>query len=229
MSEPLTVKVDEYRPPRLRVGTNVKAIPKSVKIASGQDLKAGTVLGVNYKKVGTPVPDPGNTGDGVLDTGATSLGSKAIIGDYTFECIAAAANAGDFKVIDPNGNTLDAVLTVGVAYTSPQINTTIDDGANDFVVGDKIVLPVERETDEANLEWVKVDASLVDGSQDPDSILSEDCDATAAAVHAIAFDTGEFDEHTLDYGTGYTKGTMKPLLRQLNIQVKKVQQTTQLP
>jgi hypothetical protein len=94
-------------------------------------------------RTGAIVADGGNTGDGA--PGAVTPGTAAIDGDYLLECVEAQANAGRFKVIDPNGERLDD-LTVAVAYSNNHFGLTIADGATDFVVGDKFTITIAPTT-----------------------------------------------------------------------------------
>ena len=51
------------------------------------------------------------------------------------------------------------------------------------------------------------------GSQDPDLILAEDCDASAAAKEAMAYSRGDFNGNALTLGTGHTPDSIKEGLR----------------
>ncbi|RJX35660.1 MAG: head decoration protein [Desulfarculus sp.] len=94
---------------------------------------------------GSPTPGvatedhAGNTGDGAM--GAITVGDQAQVGDYVLTCIEAAANAGVFQVVAPNGYRLPD-LTVGVAYAGDHLSMTLADGDNDFIVGDKFTITV---------------------------------------------------------------------------------------
>lgn len=94
---------------------------------------------VSASAVADAVADAGNTGDGTVTD--LALGTGAQIGNYTLECIAADADGGEFRLIDPNGYMLLPFVTVGVAYEG-QLNFTVNDGAADFVVGDKFTIAV---------------------------------------------------------------------------------------
>lgn len=112
----------------------------------------------------------GGTGDGGL--GAVTKGLAVKAGVYTLTCIAEAANAGIFAVIDPDGFRLPDA-TVAVAYTHPQINFTISDGANDFDLGDAFTITVA----EGDLKVVEIDFDAVDGSQRAFSIAADNATA----------------------------------------------------
>ncbi len=91
-----------------------------------------------------PVPttgtaDAGNTGDGTLTGVAQGVAMKP--GTYTLTCTAAAANGGTFSVVDPEVIDIGPA-TVGVAFSHPQIDLLINDGATDFIVGDIFTIEI---------------------------------------------------------------------------------------
>ena len=182
-------------------------------VLSGEGtLVRGQIMGQVSRVAGAATADGGNTGDGV--PGAVTLGVKAKIGTYTLTCVTAAANAGDFKVVDPDGYQIDGLLTVAVAYTSDHVNLTIADGAADFIVGDIFTIAV---TAGSSPKWRAYNAVNIDGSQFPIAILGEDIDATAAdAAPAVLYLGGQFKASGL---TGYT-AALQPALRDVGIIVK---------
>jgi len=91
-----------------------------------------------------PVPSVGfadgaNTGDGTVTGVAEGVAMKP--GTYTLTCTAAAANGGTFSVVDPEAVNIGAA-TVGVAFSHPQVDLTINDGATDFIVGDIFTIEI---------------------------------------------------------------------------------------
>lgn len=154
---------------------------EQVTILSGQNIGVLSVLGKITKSIpANGTADAGNTGDGTL-TGVAG-GDDTQVGTYTLTCIAAAANGGSFAVEAPNGEALpDAV--VGEAYANPQINLTINDGAADFIVGDKFTIEVA----EGSGKCKAIDFDAVDGSQQAYGIAAGDYDASAADVKGVAF------------------------------------------
>ncbi len=146
---------------------------------SAGNLVSATVLG----KVGTgftlaSVASAGNTGDGVLS--AVSASSGAARGDYVLVCLDPAANGGAFAVITPKGINIGSAY-VGVAFDS-EIDFTINDGATDFVAGDRFVITVS----EGDYSYVALDPAATDGSQVASAILYGDADASTEAVPALA-------------------------------------------
>ena len=153
---------------------------EKVTIASGEDLPCGAVIG----KIKTSCPttgtkDDGNTGDGTC-TGVTA-GDQVKLGTYTLTCIAEAAGAGTFEIKDPDDITLGQA-TVAVAYTSEEINFTLNDGDEDFDVGDIFTIAVSAGT----LYMVRIDFDAVDGSEDAYGFVIAEYDASDAAVAGVA-------------------------------------------
>jgi hypothetical protein len=135
---------------------------------SGADrvLGIGSVLGRITKGAATAAAVAGNTGNGAA--GAVTLGAKAKTGAYTLTCASAAANAGVFKVEDPEGYRLADDLTVAVAYAGDHINLTIADGAADFVVGDAFTVTVAAGSGKVKA----IDFAALDGSQAAAGVLT---------------------------------------------------------
>ena len=153
---------------------------EKITVLSGQKLLMGAVIGkVKSACPTTGTADGGNTGDGTC-TGVAA-GAQVKLGAYTLTCIAAAANAGDFEVRDPDDYTLGQA-TVGSAYASEQINFTLNDGSTDFAVGDKFTIAVTA----GSGKMKKIDYAGVDGTEDPYGFITADCDASAADRPAVA-------------------------------------------
>ncbi|MDH5511090.1 MAG: head decoration protein [Nitrospinota bacterium] len=170
----------------------------TVTIASGEGaLIRGQLLGKVSLAAGAPVADAGNTGDGTV-TGVT-LDAVTREGTYVIECIAAAANSGTFKVVDPEGYAIDAQAEVGTPFTSGHLNFTINDGATDFIVGDKFTIAVGA----GSGKYRAYSAGNVDGSRHPVAILAADTDATSADAPAPAYVAGQFHDSAI---TGYSAG-----------------------
>lgn len=203
---------ETYSPDRLVTGDITRLLARSIVLLSGQNLSRGAVLG---RQSTATVPTTGTAGGG--NTGNGTMGSVAAggvnlkTGTYTARCIKAATNAGDFEVIDPQGN-LVGVATVAVAFTSTHINFTIADGATDFVVGDKFTVAVAA-VDKYTLSA----AASTDGSQVPDLILAEATNASAGDVTTIAYERGDFDQNVITLGSGHTVASVREGLRQKGI------------
>jgi hypothetical protein len=158
---------------------------EKVTMLAGQSLVPGSVLG--KISIGT-VPTTGTAGGGNTGNGTmTSVtgGASAKVGTYTMTCVAAATNAGAFSVKDPDGQALPSAA-VGVAYTSDQINFTINDGATDFIVGDTftVVVPV------GGLQYRAINFSGVDGSANAAGLSFGTYDASASGDRTVAFTSG---------------------------------------
>lgn len=203
-----------YVPDNLIAGEK-EIVTKEVTIKLGAALVRGSVLGEMVNDtVAAPVADAGNTGAGVF-LAAPTLGKDAVPGTYTVLITVAAAGAGTFIVIDPNGDVVGPPGTVGAAYVSTHLNFTLADGAPDFVVGDKFTCVVS-----GSGKYKLAAAAAVDGSQNPVAILAQDTDAAAADKKAVAFLTGEFAEEKLTFGVAHTAATVREPLRKLGIYLK---------
>ena len=140
---------------------------------SGSDrvLTSGMVLGEKQVTgTGTAAAFAGNTGDGVM--GAITVGTLAKAGRYVLRLIAAAADAGDFVLEDPEGNNV-GVGTVAVAFSGGGLSFTLADGATDFAVGDGFDIDVvitER-------KLVQQDLAATDGSELAFGLLALDTTA----------------------------------------------------
>lgn len=113
---------------------------EAVTVLSGQDLSAGAVLGkVSRALAAAPIPAVVGTGNGLMS--AVRPGPDVLMGNYVLTCTAAAANAGTFSVVAPDGTALPSA-TVAVAYKSSHIDFLIADGSTDFIVGDVFIIAV---------------------------------------------------------------------------------------
>jgi phage tail sheath protein FI len=84
----------------------------------------------------------GNAGNGVMS--AVAAAENAKVGVWRVVCRTAAANGGEFKVIDPTGVTV-GIAVVGKAFNGSAkgwVNFLISDGATDFIVGDEFTITV---------------------------------------------------------------------------------------
>lgn len=64
-------------------------------------------------------------------------------------------------------------------------------------------------------------SAAVDGSQTPDAVLAEDCDASGGDKVTIAYFTGHFNESRLGIGTGHTADSIREGLRAKGIHLIK--------
>lgn len=148
-------------------------------LAAGQNLAAGTVLGIaadgtlkalaRRTRAGTAAKTSGN-GNGTIS--AVTLGADAQVGAYILTCTAAATDAGTFSVVAPDGTVL-APLTVAEAYVSSHINLTLADGSTDWGVGAVVTVTVAESADALANEQIAV------------GILLDNVDASLAAKKAV--------------------------------------------
>ena len=155
-------------------------------LASGQNLKAGTIVGkVVSGTSASAAKSGGNTGNGTFVLDATApIQPRAIAGIYTLRCITAVVNGGVFRLEDPNGVVLgDVTITPGAGGTvtlSEHIKGVLTYGTTDFVVGDGFDITLSGLT----AKYTQVAPAATDGSQIAAGILFAETNATAADTRA---------------------------------------------
>jgi len=110
-----------------------------------------------------------------INDGTTDFAAGDI---FTVLATEADHDAGTFSVTTPSGDRL-ADATADVAYTSYEINFTINDGSTDFAVDDSFTVAV---TADANGYVKAIDYDATDGTQTPYGITYSAYDASEAAV-----------------------------------------------
>lgn len=204
--------VGSISPDNLLAGSGV-AMAESVVLDDGV-LTRGALLGkVTVGAANAVAKTGGNTGNGAM--GAIIVGAGAKAGLYRLRVIAAAANAGQFQLVDPEGDVA-GMGTVGAAFAGGGLGFTLADGATDFVVGDGFDITVAPGTG----KYVLSLAAAQDGSQEPCAILAEEADATLADVTTVAYITGEFNSAAMTFGAGHTAASVKDALRSKGIFLK---------
>jgi hypothetical protein len=144
-----------------------------VTLASGSKYSAGQVLAASMTGTGEKIS---GTGNGTV--GSVTIGAQAQPGIYVLTCIAAAADAGTFSVVAPDGSQLPN-LTVAAAYSSSHISLTVADGSTDWGVGAVIHVTVTL----AN--YVALNPAGSAGAQTAAVICAGDYDATTAAQSGV--------------------------------------------
>jgi hypothetical protein len=196
-----------YVPDLLVAGNAHLLVARTITLLAGQNQPRGAVLGKIALAAAATTAFVG-TGNGVITMdGATPILGGAKLGAYTATCITAAANGGIFRVEDPDGNVLGDVA-VGATFTD-DIKFVIADGATDFIVSDKFTVTVAAGSGKYKLSA----AASVDGSQVPDLVLAETCDATDGDKTALAYARGDFVTNALTLGAGHTVASITEGLR----------------
>ena len=119
----------------------------------------GTVLG---SFIASPVGTAGaivGTGNGVMGAITLTSNKDMVLGTYTVKIVQAAANAGEFALLDPNGKVVGSG-TVAVAFSQAGFAFTLADGATDFVAGDYIPIVVS-----GTVKYKLVEATATDGTE----------------------------------------------------------------
>lgn len=168
--------------------------------------------------------DPvGNVLEASLDAGGTFASQiKFVIADGAqdfalndqFNITVASEDIELFRVSDPDGFVIGE-LHPGEIFAN-QIKFALADGETDFVEGDEFIFTIAAGSGEYKL----VNITAVDGSEVADKILSEDVDATLAAVNAVAYKTGMFNYASLYVATGDTVANHEAELSARNIHYK---------
>lgn len=151
---------------------------EAVSVASGQNLKAGTVIGKKVYGTATET-HAGNTGDGVM--GAITVGAGAKAGVYNLTIIEPGTNVGTFQVEDPDGIIVGNGV-VAAAFTGGGLSFTLADGSTDFIAGDRFLITVA-----AGAGTVAVyDPAATNGTEDVYGILRDNVDASGGALPGVA-------------------------------------------
>ncbi|MCE7886585.1 MAG: head decoration protein [Alphaproteobacteria bacterium PRO2] len=150
---------------------------ESATVLSGQNLKAGHVLGKVAVGTASGAAVSGNTGNGAIS--AVSAGATAKAGVYTATCIEPAANGGTFTVEDPDGVNVGTAV-VGTPFAGP-VNFTIADGATDFAAGDRFAITVAA----GSGKYKEYNPANTDGSEIPVAILYASVDATGGDAEGV--------------------------------------------
>lgn len=136
----------------------------NVTIAAEQTVPANALLGKVAVAAGLAVTQSfAGTGNGVLTLADPPVSSKVKDGVYTATCTTAAADAGTFRVEDPDG-VFVGNATVGVAFDKA-IKFTIADGSTDFTVGATFSITVAKSSTAE--QYVLFDQDGTDGSEIP--------------------------------------------------------------
>lgn len=187
---------------------------ETVVVLSGQNLKAGHVVGKVAVGAATPAAVAGNTGDGTI--GTVTLGAGAKSGVYRVVCIEPATNAGEFSVEDPEGVTV-GVATVAVEFTGGGLTFTIADGATDFAAGDSFTITVAVGTLKVK-EW---NPANTDGSDVAAGVLFDAVNATAADMPGVIIrrdaEVNDMELQWFSGASGGNKTTGKAQLAELGI------------
>lgn len=170
---------------------------EQVTILSGQNLKAGAVLG--KQTVGTNAAAAAlgaNTGNGTF--GAITVGAGAVVGAYVLRMLAAT----EFVVEDPAGVEIGHGAT-GAAFAGGGLGFTLTAGGTAFVAGDSFTLTVAA----GSGKFAEYDPAAIDGTQVAAGILHAATDASLAdAAGVITARDAEVNAAELVWKTGLNAG-----------------------
>lgn len=184
---------------------------EAITVLSGQTLLTGAVLAL--LAIGavpaTGTANGGNTGNGTL-TGVAA-GAAVKVGTYIVVIDAAAANAGSFRVEDPDGAVIGHG-TVGVAFSDAQIGFTVNDGSTDFAVGDSFTIVVPA----GSGKYRALNPAGLDGSQNAAAVLFDAVDAAAGDKPGVAVVRhAEVNGEELEWPAGITSDQKTAAIKRL--------------
>lgn len=196
---------------------NGKRSREKITVLSGENLKAGHVLGRRLvaPTVAAAAAFGTNTGNGTVTGQAVGTNLGAQRGDYRISFVEPVTNLGNFLVFDPSGQLVgDGV--VGTEFDN-QIKFTVNDGATDFAAGDAFTINVSAGT----YKYKEYDPADADGGQRVAGVLYDNVDASAADQAATAIVRhAEVRDGDLQWFAGATaaqKNTAKDALAALGI------------
>lgn len=174
---------------------------RNVTVISGQSVVRGEVVQLTGQfTAGTATAGGSNTGNATV--AGEVANDTATAGTYTIEMLTATT----FKVIAPNGLSLDATGATGSAY-SDQIGFTMTVGATPMVAGDSFTLAVTRGEGKVT--------SFTTGSE-PFTVMYDTVDASAGDVIGKAYMDADIKASEVDFGTG-TDAEVRDTLADKNI------------
>lgn len=134
-------------------------------IAEATDGGSFDVVDPDGVSIGTAIVGTAFTSD-QIDLTLTDGGTDFAVGDtFTIDVTEADHDSGTFSVLDPAGNLMDEA-GVDSAYTSNQLNFTIEDGDTDYVVGDTFTITVsEADHDSGKFSVKDPDGNLLPYAQ----------------------------------------------------------------
>jgi len=157
---------------------------EQVIVLGGQDLVMGSVAG-KIKNGSVPITGTAGSNTGAVTCTGVTGGSKTKAGTYTLRCVMAVSAGGVFSVSDPDGKALPDA-NVGVAYTNPAINFTLNDAGADAVVGDSFTITVPAGSGKIR----ELNLTGIDGSQDAYCIMIAGADTTDTTQKQVAYTSG---------------------------------------
>lgn len=141
-------------------------------LLSGQNCKAGAVLGKVTNGTASSAAKAGNTGNGTM--GAVTVGA-AKAGAHKLTVIEPGSNVGNFIVEDPDGVNVGSGV-VATSFTGGGLIFTLADGGTDFAAGDQFTITVAA----GSGKYKEYNPANTDGSQVAAAVLHAPVDASSA-------------------------------------------------
>lgn len=196
-------------------------IQRVVTLKSGSGVHVrGELLGKISKGAATSAAKAGgNTGNGTLVLDATTpVLAKAVVGVTALRF----TTTTNVQLLDGNGLSMGNYVIGGATGNNITIadrfKFVLTQGATPFAVGDGFDITLAA----GSGQYVLATSAAVDGSDVPDAILLEPCDATSAAVSASAAIKGRFATQGIIFGTGVTAANADDVLRTKDIYLQNI-------
>lgn len=176
---------------------------EQITVLAAQSLSPGSVLGKVEADTAptTGTAGGGNTGNGTMTS--VTAGKFVKVGTYTITCVGLDTDGGVFSVKGPDGEALPAAA-VTTAYTSDQLNFTINDGGTDFAVGDVFTVAVAV----GGLQYRAISPAAVDGAAKAAGLSFATYDASASGDRTVSYTSGgTYEILPGDTITGATSGS----------------------
>lgn len=176
------------------------------KLLNGQNLLAGTILGVQLVGAAAAATAFSTNTAGAGAMGAIVVGTSAKRGNYKLVVVEPATNAGQFLVFWPDG-TLVGEGTVGVEFVGGGLTFTLAD-ATDYASGDGFTIAVTGGTEKYGAH----DPTATNGFQHIAGMLLYDANANGADVDCVILARGPaiiVDAPNLVWGANVTTDAQK--------------------
>lgn len=175
---------------------------EAVDAVSPRGLLIGRTRGSTTPTTGTA--DGDNTGNGTV----TAVTGRHLVQTGTYLLTARTSGAtARFVVTAPDGTDVGEAVTA-TAFTSDQLNLLLNDGANNFAVGDFFTIAVT-----GGAKWKESVRGAVDGSQLPRGILVRDVAASTTDTATAAFVGGRYNATDMTFGAGHSFASAAEALR----------------
>lgn len=189
-------------------------VTRQITLLSGQNLLRGAVLGkitIPGSATSAVKASGANTGNGALTMDATTpVLPNARVGVYQVRFTSPTA----YRVTDPRGEVLGD--GANAAAFADQIKFVTAAGGTAFVAGDGFDISLVVGPG----KYLLALGAATDGSQVPNAILAEDCNASSGDTVTIAYIRATVDENACIFGAGLNPANARDPLRDVGISLQ---------